>query len=137
MLRGETRLSDLRNDNDKKQEEIAEILKTTRSTYSQWELGINDFSIENANTLANFYNVSLDYLFGISNNKEYFKNKKINLDLMHKRMKELRKGLHQSQEVVGKKIGFEQRLYSHYEKGTRIPKTFKLYHEICRSNKIC
>ena len=44
---------------------------------------------------------------------------------MHKRMKELRKGLHQSQEVVGKKIGFEQRLYSHYEKGTRTPKIFK------------
>ena len=126
MRERETRLSDLRVDNDLKQKDMIDILKTTRSTYSQWELGINDIPILKANELANFYKVSLDYLLGISNINYQTKRQEIDFDLMRKRMKELRKKLNQTQEAVGRKIGFDQRLYAHYEKGTRIPKTFKL-----------
>ena len=126
MREKETRLSDLRIDNDLKQKDIMEILNTTRSTYSQWELGINDIPILKANELANFYKVSLDYLLGISNINFQTERKEIDFELMQKRMRELRRELNQTQETVGKKIGFDQRLYAHYEKGTRIPKTFKL-----------
>ena len=123
----EVRFADLRIDNDLLQKDIAKILNVSLEVYTKWERRINDIPLEKTNELANFYNVSLDYLLGISNIKKNHSKKNINLNLMCKRMELLRKELHQSQEAVGEKIGFSQRLYGHYEKGTRTPKTFKLY----------
>ena len=123
----EVRFYDLRIDNDKKQKEIAQTLKVTTEVYAKWERRVNDIPIIQTNNLANYYNVSLDYLLGMSNNKKHDGRKNINLDLMRKRIKELRENQNKSQEELGEKIGFSQRLYAHYEKGTRTPKTFKLY----------
>ena len=60
------RLKDLREDNDLKQEDIARILNVSRQYYSRYELGQVDLPIRHYITLARFYNVSIDYLAGLS-----------------------------------------------------------------------
>ena len=59
------RLRDLREDHDKNQEDIAEILKTTRQQYSRWESGAFQMPIEYYKIHATYYNVSIDYLAGL------------------------------------------------------------------------
>ena len=59
------RLRDLREDHDKTQSEIAELLETTQQQYSRWESGNWQMPIEHYKTLARYYNVSLDYLAGL------------------------------------------------------------------------
>ena len=59
------RLRDLREDADRSQEEIAQILKTSQSYYAQYENGKRSIPFERAIELSRFYNVSLDYLAGL------------------------------------------------------------------------
>ena len=58
------RIKDLRKDSDKKQHELALYLGISQQTYSDHERGKSDFSFEELVKIADFYNVSLDYLFG-------------------------------------------------------------------------
>lgn len=63
------RIRDLREDNDKKQNELADYLGTTAQYYGLYEKGANEISFERAILLAKYYNVSLDYLAGLTNIK--------------------------------------------------------------------
>ncbi len=60
------RLRDLREDTEKTQKEIAEILSTTRQQYARWETGKQELPMHHFITLAKYYNVSLDYLAGLT-----------------------------------------------------------------------
>lgn len=66
------RIRDLREDSDKKQAEVAEYLGTTKQYYSLYEKGANEISFERAIALAKYYNVSLDYIAGLTNEKSGF-----------------------------------------------------------------
>lgn len=59
------RLRDLREDADKSQAEIAELLGISRQHYSLYESGKRELPMHHFITLAKYYNVSLDYLSGI------------------------------------------------------------------------
>lgn len=59
------RLKDIREDRDLKQTDIAKILGTTRQQISKWENGIQLMGIDKYIILAEFYNISIDYLCGI------------------------------------------------------------------------
>lgn len=61
------RLKDLRIDHDLTQEDVANILHCQREVYRRYEKGIRELPISYAITLADYYNVSLDYLTGRSN----------------------------------------------------------------------
>lgn len=65
------RLRDLREDGDRviTQQEIADLLETTQQTYSIWERGDREIPFHHVITLAKFYNVSIDYIAGLTNNK--------------------------------------------------------------------
>ena len=60
------RLKDIREDNDLKQEDIAKLLSTTRQQVSKWENGIQMMGIDKYIILAKHYNLSLDYLVGLT-----------------------------------------------------------------------
>lgn len=62
------RLRNLREDNDLKQREVAEYLSCAQRTYSNYELGNRDIPTEVLIKLALFYNVSVDYILGLTNN---------------------------------------------------------------------
>lgn len=55
---------ELREDNDKKQAEIAELLKITKQQYSLYETGRREFKLNHIRKLAHFYNISTDYILG-------------------------------------------------------------------------
>ena len=59
------RLRDLREDADKKQEDIASVLGITRQQYQLYESGRREMPMHHFVTLAKYYNVSLDYLAGL------------------------------------------------------------------------
>ena len=59
------RLRDLREDADKNQAEIAELLGMKRQQYARYETGAQEIPLHHFIKLAKFYNVSLDYLAGI------------------------------------------------------------------------
>lgn len=69
------RIRDLREDRDLNQTQVARILNTTQSYYAQYERGERAIPLERAVILADFYNVSLDYLAGRTNNKKGYENK--------------------------------------------------------------
>ena len=60
------RLKDIREDNDLKQEDIAKLLSTTRQQVGKWENGIQMMGIDKYIILAKYYNISLDYLVGLT-----------------------------------------------------------------------
>lgn len=61
-------LKSLREDNDIKQRQIAEILNVSQNTYSQYETGVIPLTAETLIKLADYYNVSIDYLLDRTNN---------------------------------------------------------------------
>ena len=63
------RIRDLREDRDLSQAEIAKILRISQSTYSRYESGVLDVPTAALITLAEYYNVSVDYLLGLTNQK--------------------------------------------------------------------
>ena len=60
------RLRDLREDNGYTQKEIADFLFTTQPQYYRYESGLRDLPCELIIMLAKFYNVSTDYILGLS-----------------------------------------------------------------------
>ena len=64
------RLKDLREDNDILQKDIAKELGISQQYYSQYELGKYTMPVELLIKLAQKYKVSLDYIVGLTNNKD-------------------------------------------------------------------
>ena len=56
------RIKDLREDNDKYQKEIAELLGISQQYYSEYENGKRTIPIQHLITLAKYYNTSIDYI---------------------------------------------------------------------------
>ncbi|MCI9167474.1 MAG: helix-turn-helix transcriptional regulator [Dorea sp.] len=64
------RLEDLRIDNDKTQAEIAEYLGCQREVYRRYEKGTRQIPVDLLIKLSLFYNVSIDYMVGITNTRK-------------------------------------------------------------------
>ena len=62
------RIRDLREDRDLKQRQVAQYLNCSQQVYSNYELGQRDIPTDILIRLAQFYNVSIDYLLGQTNN---------------------------------------------------------------------
>ena len=62
------RIRDLREDNDLKQQQLAEFLNCSQQVYSNYELGQRDIPTDILIRLADFYHVSIDYLLGQTSN---------------------------------------------------------------------
>ena len=62
------RLKDMREDFDLTQKELAEVLGVQQTVYSRYERGFQTIPLEHLLKLAEFYNVSLDFLTGRTNN---------------------------------------------------------------------
>ena len=60
------RLRDLREDHDKTQQNIAEVLGTSQTMYARYERGANELPLRHLIKLAEYYQVTADFLLGIS-----------------------------------------------------------------------
>jgi transcriptional regulator with XRE-family HTH domain len=61
-------LRSIREDRDIKQKEIAKYLNVSQNTYSQYETGVISLTAEILIKIANYYNVSIDYLLDRTDN---------------------------------------------------------------------
>lgn len=65
-----SRIRDLREDKDLLQKHIAEYLHCSQVAYSRYELGTRDIPTQVLIQLAEFYNTSVDYILGLTNEKK-------------------------------------------------------------------
>ena len=57
-------IRDLREDADKTQQEIADVLHTSQTMYARYERGANELPLHHLLTLCEYYDVSADYILG-------------------------------------------------------------------------
>ena len=63
------RLRDLREDHDLTQADIAQLLHVSSRTYARYESGERSIPLEQLIRLANYYDLSVDYILGRTNKK--------------------------------------------------------------------
>ena len=66
------RIKDLREDNDLTQKQIADLLHIKQNTYSQYENGHRQLPLDILIKLARFYDTSIDYILGETNQKKRY-----------------------------------------------------------------
>lgn len=64
------RIKDLREDADYTQDYVASYLGTSQTMYARYERGANELPIRHLLRLCDLYDVSADYILGLSNNKK-------------------------------------------------------------------
>lgn len=64
------RLKDLREDNDLYQKDLAKLLNMSQTGYSKYETETNDIPTSILIKLALFYETSIDYILGLTNEKK-------------------------------------------------------------------
>ena len=64
------RIRDLREDHDKTQQEIADVLGTSQTMYARYERGANELPLHHLVALCRYYSVSADYILGLSDKQK-------------------------------------------------------------------
>lgn len=136
------RLKDIREDNDINQEKMSEILGVNRSTYSLWELGINIIPLKSLCDFADYFDFSLDYVLGLTNDRKSKSSiKGIDLKVLGNNMKLIRTKNNLSQENIAELLGVTQACITRYEKGIisiSVPNLYKFAKEFKISiNELC
>ena len=67
------RIRDLREDKDLSQKELSKILNMSQTGYSKYEVGTNDIPTKILIQLAQFYNTSIDYILGLTDEIKPYK----------------------------------------------------------------
>ena len=130
------RIKDLRDDNDLSQVKMAEIVGVSKSNYARWETDENIIPLKHLNKVCNYFNVSMDYITGLSNKRNYKGiNKKLNKELIGKRLKTFRTENNLSQEALAKEINTSHSTISAYETGKTMLLTAFAY-DIAKKNNI-
>ena len=121
------RMKDIRTYFDNTQNELADYLKVSRSTYAGWENGIDAIPLLKLNEFCNYYRISLDYVCGLSNIKKYdIINDKIDKEILGNNLKDIRIKNNDSQAKVAEIIKVDQSNYSKYELGKILIHTYPL-----------
>ncbi len=70
------RIKDIREDKDLTQKALAKLLNCSQQTYSRYETGEITIDIYRLETLADFYNTSIDYILGLTDEEKPYKRRK-------------------------------------------------------------
>lgn len=112
------RFEDLRDERDLKKKDVAKDIGVVESVYSEWENGKLSIPTKRLNQLANYFEVNIDYMVGISNKRLRIKSKNdIDLNLVSTRLKEIRKSLKLTMRDLSSKFNTSSSAISNYENG--------------------
>ena len=114
------RIKEIREDKDLSQEKMAKILKISRPYYANIENNIKIITLDKLNVFINYFNISFDYIFGLTNlrqNSKYKPISKINYRLIGENIYKLRQINNVTQKDLAKNINVSQACLSKYEKG--------------------
>ncbi len=130
------KIKDLREEYDLTQLKMSEIMNVSKSNYARWETNESIIPLKHLNNLCNYFNVSMDYITGLSKEKNYIIiNKKLNKELIGKRLKEFRENNNLTQEELAKQINTSHSTISAYESGKTMLLTAFAY-DICKKYNI-
>lgn len=112
------RLDKLREEKDYTKQQVADILGVSKSMYARWENGKDIILTRRMNQLANYYNVSIDYMLGLSEERiRATQLKEIDLSLVAKRVSEIRNDYHETLREFVKRLKTSSSTWSAYETG--------------------
>lgn len=120
------RIKNLREELEITQEEISNRLGCKRSAYSLWEINKNTIPLYYLNKLSNLYDINIDYLVGLSNDKSIDFNKvEIDRKTLGEKIRQSRKLVNYTQDKLAKKLNTTHSVISAYESGkTAVPTLF-------------
>ena len=114
------RIKNLRIDNDLTQEYVSKKLNINRRTYADYENLVNDVPIDVFVKIALFYDVSMQYLANLTNEKHQIVSlKSFNYDKVLSNIVKLREENKLTQEKLASKIHCSNNTLSQYETGKR------------------
>lgn len=110
---------------DLKQKDLTALFNVSPSTISGWETGKDTMPLKHIIKYANTYDFSLDYLFGLKETNEEYHPLEIDLKLIGKNLRIIRKQNKKTQQDVANIINTSSSGYAHYENARNlIPTTF-------------
>ncbi len=111
-----TRLEELRDEKDLKKKDVAKIIGVVESVYSEWENGKLSIPTKRLNELANFYEINIDYILGLTDIRLHMKTKnELDIDIVSTRLKEIRKFLKLTMRELSSKFNTTSSAISNYE----------------------
>ena len=110
------RLEGLREERDLFKKDVAKNIGVVESVYSEWENEKLSIPTKRLVQLANFFEVNIDYMIGLSNKRIKSKNDNdIDLELVSTRLKEIRKSLKMTMRELATKLNTTSSAISNYE----------------------
>lgn len=110
------RLEVLREEKDLLKKDVAKNIGVVESVYSEWENSKLSIPTKRLIQLANFFEVNIDYMLGLTNKIVKLKSSDdFDLDLISKRLKEIRKSLKMTMKELAEKLNTSSSAISNYE----------------------
>lgn len=130
------KLKELREEKNITQQELSNILKIDNSLFAKHEKEYHIIPINHLNTLCNYFHVSFDYLFNLTDQVNY-ENALENIDSIKAgtRLKNWRKENKLTQEKLASMLNMARSALANYERGRNIIATPFLY-TICTKYKV-
>jgi len=130
------RLYFLRESLDLYQKDVAKILNINRQCYGAYETGIKIIPLKHLNTLCNFYNVSMDYILSLTNDKNSSKNiDELSKNLIGNNIRMIRSKNNIDQRELAKVLNTTHSNISAYENGKTMLLTAFAY-QICKEYNV-
>jgi len=133
LIMNEKRLFDLREYKDLSQIKLADYLGITQQTYSLWEKGTKIIPLKHLNSLSNFYEISMDYIVGLTdekNNSGIIKLTELNKNEIGSRIKKIREDNNLTLRDLAKELNTTSSTISAYKTGKTLILTAFAY-QIC------
>lgn len=129
-------IEDIREYEGISQVELARIIGITKSTYSNYKRYDSTMPLKHINSVANYFNVSIDYILGLSQQQKYnIVNENLINSKIGKNLQNFRKEFNITQVSLADILGTTHSTISEYEKGNTLILTQFLY-TICSKYKI-
>lgn len=110
------RLIDLKEERNLMNKDVAKYLGVGESVYSEWEHNKLSIPTKRLYQLAEFYEVNIDYITGLTDNRLRIKtNKDIDLKIVSARLKEIRRNLKMTMRDLAEKFNTSSSAISNYE----------------------
>ena len=129
------RLYFLREEKEITQQALATIIGVKQVNISNWENTKEIIPLDRLNMYANYFEVSFDYITGLSDKKRKTKNIELNKKVIGNNLKKIRKELHLTQLDLAHLLNTSHSTISAYESGKTMILTAFAY-QICEKYKI-
>ena len=117
----ENRLEELKDLKNLKSKDVAKYMNVCESTYSEWEHNKIPIPTRRIIELADFYQINIDYMMNLTDKSINVKNNtNIDLKLIGKRLKIIRKRLNLSLRDLGEKLNCSFSAFASYERGEKL-----------------